>query len=65
MKKGAEVEKAQLEARLMAQRIKAMVDSGYEVYDRKTDNVCALYNTATSLLFTSLYAVKRRKLWKS
>ncbi|MGG3653409.1 helicase-exonuclease AddAB subunit AddA [Bacillus pseudomycoides] len=36
---GVEVEKAQLEARLMAQRIKAMVDSGYEVYDRKTDSM--------------------------
>ncbi|MEH7449089.1 helicase-exonuclease AddAB subunit AddA [Bacillus toyonensis] len=36
---GTEVEKAQLEARLMAQRIKAMVDSGYEVYDRKTDSM--------------------------
>lgn len=30
------LEKAQLEARLIAQRIKDMVDSGYEVYDRKT-----------------------------
>ncbi|MDM5153791.1 helicase-exonuclease AddAB subunit AddA [Bacillus sp. DX1.1] len=36
---GVEVEKAQLEARLIAQRIKAMVDSGYEVYDRKTDSM--------------------------
>ncbi|AWC30782.1 helicase-exonuclease AddAB subunit AddA [Bacillus cytotoxicus] len=36
---GEEVEKAQLEARLIAQRIKAMVDSGYTVYDRKTNEM--------------------------
>ncbi|SFJ06579.1 MULTISPECIES: helicase-exonuclease AddAB subunit AddA [unclassified Bacillus (in: firmicutes)] len=36
---GVELEKAQLEARLIAQRIKAMVDSGYEVYDRKTNGM--------------------------
>ena len=60
---GAEVEKAQLEARLMAQRIKAMVDSGYEVYDRKMI-VCVRCNIAISLFY---FAPCRgpRKLWKS
>ena len=45
---GAEVEKHSF--RLMAQRIKAMVDSGYEVYDRKMI-VCVRCNIAISLFY--------------
>ena len=59
---GTEVEKAQLEARLMARRIKAMVDSGYEVYDRKMI-VCA--STIPRLRYFTSLMPWARKLWKS